>query len=90
MPFVGDLTSPAIKVSTNVSYRQSGPGAVKVFMSAGSTCSVMVKGTRVAARADAPAPKGHLRSIAETFGIRDVPQTHKRHELVARAFRSGS
>jgi DNA-binding CsgD family transcriptional regulator len=36
-----------------------------------------------------PTVKGHLRSIAEKFGIRDLPQTHKRHELVARAFRSG-
>jgi DNA-binding CsgD family transcriptional regulator len=36
-----------------------------------------------------PTVKGHLRSIAEKFGLRDVPQTHKRHELVARAFRSG-
>jgi DNA-binding CsgD family transcriptional regulator len=36
-----------------------------------------------------PTVKGHLRSIAEKFGIRDLPQTHKRHELVARAFRAG-
>jgi DNA-binding CsgD family transcriptional regulator len=36
-----------------------------------------------------PTVKGHLRSIADKFGIRDLPQTHKRHELVARAFRSG-
>jgi DNA-binding CsgD family transcriptional regulator len=33
--------------------------------------------------------KGHLRSVAEKFGLRDVPQTHRRHELVARAFRAG-
>jgi DNA-binding CsgD family transcriptional regulator len=33
--------------------------------------------------------KGHLRSIAEKFGIRDLPQMHKRHEIVARAFRAG-
>jgi len=36
-----------------------------------------------------PTVKGHLRSIADKFGIRDLPQTHKRHELVARALRSG-
>jgi DNA-binding NarL/FixJ family response regulator len=36
-----------------------------------------------------PTVKGHLRSIADKFGIRDLPQTHKRHELVASAFRSG-
>jgi DNA-binding CsgD family transcriptional regulator len=33
--------------------------------------------------------KGHLRSLAETFDLRDVPQTHRRHELVTRAFRAG-
>jgi DNA-binding CsgD family transcriptional regulator len=33
--------------------------------------------------------KGHLRAIAEKFGIRELPQTHKRHELVSRAFRLG-
>jgi pSer/pThr/pTyr-binding forkhead associated (FHA) protein len=33
--------------------------------------------------------KGHLRSIAEKFDLRDVPQTHRRHELVTRAFRAG-
>ena len=26
---------------------------------------------------------------AEKFGLRDVPQTHRRHELVARVFRAG-
>jgi pSer/pThr/pTyr-binding forkhead associated (FHA) protein len=36
-----------------------------------------------------PTVKGHLRSIAEKFGLRDVPQTHRRHELVTRAFRAG-
>jgi DNA-binding CsgD family transcriptional regulator len=36
-----------------------------------------------------PTVKGHLRSIAEKFGLRDVPQTHKRHELVASGFRAG-
>jgi pSer/pThr/pTyr-binding forkhead associated (FHA) protein len=36
-----------------------------------------------------PTVKGHLRSLAEKFGLRDVPQTHRRHELVARAFRAG-
>jgi DNA-binding CsgD family transcriptional regulator len=36
-----------------------------------------------------PTVKGHLRSVAEKFGIRDLPQTHKRHEIVARAFRAG-
>ena len=33
--------------------------------------------------------KGHLRSMAEKFDLRDVPQTHRRHELVTRAFRAG-
>jgi DNA-binding CsgD family transcriptional regulator len=33
--------------------------------------------------------KGHLRSITDKFGIRDLPQTHKRHEIVATAVRSG-
>ena len=36
-----------------------------------------------------PTVKGHLRAIAEKFGLRDLPQTHKRHELVAKAFRAG-
>jgi hypothetical protein len=35
------------------------------------------------------AVKEHLRSMAEKFGLRDVPQTHKRYELVARVFRAG-
>jgi len=37
-----------------------------------------------------PTVKGHLRSMAEKFGLRDVPQTHRRHELVARALRAGA
>jgi DNA-binding CsgD family transcriptional regulator len=36
-----------------------------------------------------PTVKGHLRSLAGKFGLRDVPQGHRRHELVARAFRAG-
>jgi pSer/pThr/pTyr-binding forkhead associated (FHA) protein len=36
-----------------------------------------------------PTVKGHLRSLAEKFGLRDLPQTHRRHELVARALRAG-
>jgi pSer/pThr/pTyr-binding forkhead associated (FHA) protein len=36
-----------------------------------------------------PTVKTHLRSISEKFGLADVPQTHKRHELIARAFRDG-
>jgi DNA-binding CsgD family transcriptional regulator len=33
--------------------------------------------------------KGHLRSLAEKFDLRDVPQTHRRSELINRAFRAG-
>jgi pSer/pThr/pTyr-binding forkhead associated (FHA) protein len=33
--------------------------------------------------------KGHLRSLADKFDLRDVPQTHRRSELVNRAFQAG-
>jgi DNA-binding CsgD family transcriptional regulator len=33
--------------------------------------------------------KGHLRSLSEKFGLRELPQTHRRRELVARALRAG-
>ena len=36
-----------------------------------------------------PTVKTHLRSIVDKFGLADVPQTHKRHELIAQAFREG-